>query len=137
MRAVLATLVLLLGGCATTQDWNFVQSVGGITIGTPQWADGEWMLPVHADASGLINNGVQPTTLNSALACKDVKARRRGSTILLALRTNLVGVGGGHGSACPPVHLGRIKDGEYTVKYGASVDNAVPLGSIRIQTPPT
>jgi predicted RNase H-like HicB family nuclease len=73
---VAVALLVAVAGCETiissaarsSRDWQFVQSVGGLALGTPQRDDRGHVLPIRCDVSGTRTITVHPTAINSALA---------------------------------------------------------------------
>ncbi len=66
-RYVAWAVIALSLGCipGKSQDWGFVQSVGGIALGVPYRTGTGIMLPVTVDVSGLKAITTQPTTPSS------------------------------------------------------------------------
>ena len=128
---------MLLANCASAapHDWAFVQSVGGMSIGTPQPVPASggdatrWQLPVNVDVSGLRASTRAPSALNSGLVCQATLAHAPGQRIVLQLLTRPASAQSPGSSACPPADLGAIAPGAYNVVYG---HEAKPLGQIRI-----
>jgi hypothetical protein len=132
-RISLASLVLMLGCTfATAQErpWSFITAVGGLEIGTPVQSNGRWSLPIRADVSGLQPITNRPTTTNSALVCKAVKARVEGNEIFLILETSMAGEG--PSSRCPDADLGKLAIGSYTLWYGTPQAKNALLGTVRV-----
>jgi hypothetical protein len=127
---IMAALLIACGALVEERDWSFVKAVGGMSIGTPREENGEWLLPVEADVSGLRTVTVKPTTLNSALACKEVRSSVNNNVIHLSLITALAAKG--HSSTCPAAKLGTIAPGRYVVFYGGRKDKVVRLGEVNI-----
>src|SRR5881394_3841678 len=91
-------LLVAVAGCDTislsavrsSRDWQFIQSVGGIALGTPQRDDhGDVILPIRCDVSGTRTITVHPTALNSALVCEHPSVRVRSPTVFLTIRTTM------------------------------------------------
>jgi hypothetical protein len=115
---------------ARDENWAFVQSVGGISIGEPVREGSGWILPVRADLSGFSKITVQPTAHNSGMACRETRATVTRNTILLVVVSTVAG--DGREARCPPAHLGALTPGTYSVAYGAAPESAVALGSVVI-----
>jgi len=129
---VIATALMLMSvdALADRASWKFLQSVGGLTIGEPQRESGGWVLPVHADVSGLNKASVQPTTLNSGIACLETRASVEGSIVALSIVTGLAG--SGRVARCPAANLGHLAPGRYSVVYRGVGEAQVSVGSIVI-----
>ena len=131
----LVSLALATAVHAGERPWSFVQSVGGMSIGTPAPVAAtssfsrtqHWQLPVHADVSGRTNVTHPSKALHSALVCLKTKAEVRDQTIVLQVDTGVFR--SGKSALCPPAELGPIAPGDYTVVYG---DEAQPLGRVSI-----
>jgi hypothetical protein len=118
---------------STSRDWQFVQSVGGLTIGPPDRDSRKHViLPVRCDVSGLQTITVRPTALNSGFGCDIPAVRIRSTNVLITLRTKLVGNGT---ALCPSADLGRIADGDYAVFYRNPDGKQNPLGTIHVTSP--
>lgn len=122
--------VTALPACAHSSRWAFIQSVGGMAIGTPKKANGEWSLPVMADVSGLTTVTVKPSTLNSALICEKTVATVEGHNLYLTVFTGTAG--SSYTPRCPPAKLGAIPTGNYRVFYRGQNESPIPLGALRI-----
>lgn len=138
------TMLVLLGGLLlgawyfsrglaksyAPRDWAFVQSVGGITLGTPMRGDKGWHLPVQADASGATTITTEPSA-KTTLVCKATRARVEGRTIQLAIITGEPGKG--HATPrCPSANLGNIAAGKYQAVYQDDKNPPVPLEEVEI-----
>src|SRR4029077_17489159 len=115
---------------AATQNWAFVESVGGLTVSDPVRVEGQWLLPVQADVAGLESFSSKDTTLNSALACSKVAATVRGTNIFLAIVTGVAGPGAS--ARCPPAKLGSLPPGDYNVFYRGPDNVAVRIRTVSI-----
>lgn len=116
--------------CAEIATWTFMLSVGGVAIGEPVREGETWTLPVRADVSGLSKITVQPTALNSSLACRETRVTVERATIVIAFVTSPAG--GGHEARCPAAALGRMAPGRYSVVYGGAGNTPADLGTIVI-----
>ena len=132
LRAIFAAMLVAAGlstysaALAQARDWAFVQSVGGLAIDAPVQKNGSWLLPIRCNVSGLETVTVRPSTLNSGLGCS-VSARVEGQSILLTVATRL-----DSSAACPPVNLGPLAKGRYTVFYSGAPNERVRLQEIEI-----
>jgi len=105
----------------SSQDWRFVQSVGGMALGTPARDDrGHVLLPIHCDVA----------TTNSGMVCLPPWVRVRGRMIYLTLRTSLPAAP--YDSRCPPADLGALAPGGYSVVYRSPGGDEHALGSIQL-----
>ena len=136
MRIIELAVILLLSvaACSDTiggiASWKFVQSVGGLSIGDPVRDALGWTLPVRANVSGLTKVTVQPTSLNSGIACLETRAMVEGSTIFISIVTGAAGVG--RVARCPPAVLGQLAPGRYSVVYRGKDSSQGSVGSIVI-----
>jgi hypothetical protein len=115
---------------AESQDWAFVQSVGGIALDRPFEKEGEWFLPVQCNVSGLKAVTTQPTAMNSGIVCTKIKAKIEERSIFLTVVTGIPREG--TGASCPPAKLGAIEKGNYSVFYLSPSNHPVLLGNIAI-----
>lgn len=131
-RRVLLAAVLLLGACVGEhRDWAFVQSVGGMALGAPyRTAKGVVMLPVRVDVSGTKAITTKPTALNSGLGIREIRVRRDGNTVRLALVTTPARESA---TSAGEVALGNLEVGLYTVQYAEPNGHTVDLGAIRVE----
>lgn len=134
MRYITLTIVLLVySACAVlaeTRDWSFVQTIGGLKVGTPYKSKGVWLLPIQSDVSGLQTVTIKPTALNSVLSCKRTNAKIKNNSIYLTIVTGLASRE--HNSLCPPAILGNIPVGKYLVFYGSPAESPVSLGIVTV-----
>lgn len=131
---VAAILLVTIAGCDAvgSRDWQFVQSVGGLALGTPGRDDrGHVLLPLRCDVSGTQAITVQPTTMNSGLVCEAPAARVRSNTVFLTIRTFIAGSDKAE-ARCPAADLGAQPAGAYSVIYLSPDGSQHPLGSIQI-----
>jgi hypothetical protein len=132
-KLTLAFIALALSACSSFAEpkaWLFVQSVGGIEIGTPLQKETGWILPVRSDVSGLQTIAVKPTALNSGLSCQRTEATIEDNAIFLTIFTGVAG--GGRSSVCPSASLGHPRAGKYSVFYRSSNEKPVAIGEISI-----
>lgn len=120
--------ILPLAICSEPRDWAFIQSVGGIALGSASVSEGEWSLAVRANVSGVEKITVKPTILNSALICESITASVQGGTIYLTINSGLAR--DGYSASCPAAHLGQAKEGSYQVFYKSSNGETQRLGEI-------
>lgn len=114
------------------RDWQFVQQTGGMRLGEPIEKGGKKMLPVEYDVSGLTTVTRKPTTMNSGLAVRKIKAKTQGNQLVLRIFTQLVeksSVTGAHHF----VDLTGIPAGSYDVYYETAGDKEKLLGRIEIK----
>ena len=119
-----------LSAAAESVSWDFVQSVGGLTIGQPVKSSAGWQLPIRADVSGLRTVTVQPKVMNSGIACVETRAAVEGSSIFLTVITGIAS--SDRSAACPPAMLGSIAPGPYLVKYRGGNGPVMPIGKVNI-----
>jgi hypothetical protein len=113
-----------------SRDWQFVQSVGGLAIGTPQRdSRGYVMLPIRCDVSGSQTITVHPTTMYSGLSCDSPAVRVSSTNICITVRAGLFSKGD---ARCPPADLGKLASGDYSVFYLSPDGAQQPLGNIHI-----
>lgn len=133
IRLLIAITLLALSGCSVnieSQSWHFVQSVGGITVGTPVRVDRDWVLPINADVSGLKEFTVKPTTMNSGMACRSLKVSIEGSAIFLTIKSGPAAEA--RNAQCPPAFLGQVKDDKYDVFYRGPNEEPARVGEVSI-----
>jgi hypothetical protein len=126
-------IAVLLSGCAIfpkDQPWSFVTAVGGMAIDAPVRTPKGISLPVRANVSGLETITVEPTTLNSIIACSRTRAKVEGKEIYLTIATSLARAG--DSARCPSARLGALPAGEYQVFYGTARTDATSLGAIHV-----
>lgn len=85
-KSVMLAVGLLLAGCSpvTTMrnvvappvSWEFIQSVGGLSVGQPKIADNILWLPLTVDLSGARQISVAPTVTNSGKKCIRAELRQ-------------------------------------------------------------
>jgi hypothetical protein len=141
--AVASLVFAVLGSCSylassaagSTHDWEFVQSVGGISVGTPQRdAAGNVTLPINCDVSGTRAITVNPTAVNSGLVCEEPSVRVQGQSVYLTICTSIPSER--YTSAqCPHADLGRLVPGRYAVFYGVPPDVEHSLGTVEVPAP--
>jgi hypothetical protein len=110
---------------AKSQDWSFIQSVGGMKV---ELIDNR--LLVSCDVSGRRSITTKPSTVNSGIGVRKLKCSRAGSTIRLTVVTSVIGKG--MKTECGPVDLGRHPSGSYSVVYLDPDGTTHSLGTIRL-----
>jgi hypothetical protein len=114
------------------RDWQFVQNIGGIRIGTVHEVAGKKVLPVEYDVSGLTTITRKPITLNSGLTVRKVTATRRSGCLVIQVITQVVDAK----SEARSTHLVDISDipfGTYQVFYEKADDPEKRLGQITLK----
>lgn len=79
VRVLIIPAILMIAACSpiTTirnvveppANWDFIQSVGGLSVGQPRLVDGIFWLPLNLDLSGNRQITVAPTLNNSGKKC--------------------------------------------------------------------
>ena len=79
IRILLSSAILMVSACSpvTTMrnvveppaNWEFIQSVGGLSVGQPRIVDGIFWLPLNLDLSGQRQITVAPTLTDSGKKC--------------------------------------------------------------------
>lgn len=119
----------LCGLIARRVSWDFLQSVGGIKIGTPyRDARGGVHLPIDCDISGTQAITTQPKALNSGWVVKKVRAKVKDKNIHIIIVSCLA-----HGRLtgfAPDASLGRLTAGSYHVVYDDPDGTTHPMGTI-------
>lgn len=110
------------------ESWKFMEAVGGIAIGQPSRNAPSVYLPVRCDVSGLTEITKKPTTINSALSVKSIKAKIEEQKIYISVKTGLVAKN--ETCMCSGVDLGDIPAGNYEVLYYGSAREEHSLGSV-------
>jgi hypothetical protein len=138
---IAASALLLTGGCSSyiipaltrsSRDWQSIQSVGGIALGSPvRNHDGHVLLPIHCDVSGTQAITTQPKVINSGSVCIRPKVRVKASTIFITIRTSLAGPPN-LDSRCPVADLGDIPPGVYRVVYLNPDGSQHAMGSTQV-----
>ena len=133
------TLVFIASGFATAgisdwfygQSWNFMESVGGISIGTPSRnLQGSVYLPVICDVSGLTTITRKPTVLNSALVVTGIDKKIEDKRIYISVSTGLASKNSS--CTCSGVDMGSIPAGDYQVFYYGSDREKHSLGKVTV-----
>lgn len=109
-----------------TQDWSFIQSVGGMKVSLK-----ENSLVVDCDVSGSKEITVKPTMINSGIAVRQIKHKRVGNKIQLSLITSVIEKG--MTNSWKTLNLSSYPAGEYTVEYRDPDGTTHPLGKITLK----
>ncbi len=115
-----------------SQDWDFVQKTGGIRISNPIEKDGNTILPVEYDVSGLTTITQKPTLINSGMTVRKIGFKRNGAQIIIRVVTQVAE----KGTHAGPIHyadLDGLPPGKYQVYYGTAGDAGRFLGEIEIK----
>ena len=114
------------------RSWEFIESVGGIAIGTPSRnLRGSVYLPVNCDVSGLTTITKKPTMINSALVVKGIDKKIADKYILISVDSGLASVIS-KTCTCSGVDLGDIPNGDYQVFYYGSDREKHFLGKVAV-----
>jgi hypothetical protein len=115
---------------STARDWQFVQSVGGLAIGTPHRDDRKQViLPIRCNITGTQTVTIHPTTGYSGLAFDSPKVHVHSTNVFITVCTVLPGK---RDASCPPADLGKLEGGDYSVFYSSPDGKREPLGSIKV-----
>jgi hypothetical protein len=115
---------------STARDWQFVQSVGGLAIGTPHRDDRKHViLPIRCDITGAQTITIHPITGYSGLAFDLPAVRVHSTNVFITVCTILPGK---RDASCPPADLGKLAGGDYSVFYSSPGGKREPLGSIKV-----
>jgi hypothetical protein len=129
---VLVLLISFVTLTRETENWDFIQKVGGIKTETPLETENGFYLPVKCNVSGLDSVTIQPTTLNSALSCLRIKSTVNGYTIHLKVIAGLA-VTKKFDCNCKAVRIGDLGPGNYIVYYGDKSSLEHPIGKFTIE----
>lgn len=114
---------------AQHQDWKFIESVGGLTIGgqdkNPNW------LNIRGDVTGLTEYSTKPTLLNSGLAVKKVYKKVVDSRIQIYVVTTVISKKYSE-TKIYGVNIAGIKKGKYLIQYLNSDGSTVDLKEVEI-----
>jgi hypothetical protein len=134
--AVLAVLGLFMPRSAAAfvseQDWQYVQSVGGMRLGQPQQKEGNWTVPVEIDVTGSRPITTQPTAQHPGLVCAGIQAEPHDAEIYLTLFTSYPWLGADKGGGCQPIVLGHLTTGHYTLYYKGLDEQPIKLADLNI-----
>ncbi|PQJ28161.1 hypothetical protein [Rubritalea profundi] len=109
-----------------SQDWKFIQSVGGMKVSLE-----EKTLNVECYVSGLKKVTIKPTMINSAMGVRRIKHKRDGKTIYLTLVTSVIEKA--MTQSCKQLDLSAYPAGEYSVQYRDPDGTKHPLGKITLK----
>jgi hypothetical protein len=131
-RIALVALMMSLpvSALAGSEGWSFIQSVGGLAVEAPRHDARGWVLPVHANLSGVEAISTKPTALKSAVICERADAIVEGRSIYLTIVSGLARPD--TTARCPPAALGDISPGKYGVFYRGPGETAVRLGEVSV-----
>ena len=129
---VLVLLISFVTLTRETENWDFIQKVGGIKTETPLETENGFYLPVKCNVSGLDSVTIKPTTLNSALSCLRIKSTVNGYTIHLKVIAGLA-VTKKSDCNCKAVRIGDLEPGNYIVYYGDKSSLEHPIGKFTIE----
>ena len=129
---VLILLVSFVTLTRETENWDFIQKVGGIKTDTPFETENGFYLPVKCNVSGLDSVTIKPTTLNSALSCLKIKSTVNGNTIHLKVIAGLA-LTKKSDCNCKAVRVGDLEPGNYIVYYGDKSSIEHPIGKFTIE----
>jgi hypothetical protein len=120
-------------GTPQTASWEFMQSVGGISIGQAQKRDDStWVLPVACDVSGLQTITHKPTVMHSGVVVTRVLQRISGRDIGISVVVNTP-LGAARSSECPPITLSAVSPGRYQVLYLEPDKTPHALGTVTLE----
>jgi hypothetical protein len=129
---VLILIVSFVTLTRETENWDFIQKVGGIKIETPLETEDGFYLPVVCNVSGLDSVTIKPTTLNSALSCLKIKSTINGNAVHLKVVAGLA-VFEKPNCNCKAVRIGDLEPGKYIVYYGDKSSFEHPIGKFTIE----
>jgi hypothetical protein len=134
LLAFLAIIICILFNAITRKsvDWDFIQKVGGITIGTPLETYDGYYLPVICNVSGTDSVNVKPTTINSALSCLHIKTKIKGDKIYLNVIAG-VSITKHYNCKCKAVNIGYLEPGNYTVYYKDKTSFEHQIGAFTVK----
>ncbi len=113
-------------------DWEFIQKSGGIRVAQPVVRDGERLLPVTYDISGLSEVTRKPTSINSGLVVSKVEAVHVRDVIVIRVIRQVAD----KAKQAGPDHFAKItqiESGTYAVFYGNAGNEETYLGEVRIE----
>jgi hypothetical protein len=113
------------------RGFAFLQNRGGIAIAPVERKNGDWLLPVQCNVSGIKTITVAPSVIHASLAWSKSVARIEENTIYLQVYTAMQG-SRAPSAECGPAQLRRARPGSYQVYY---LDPA-PEGEDQAASPP-
>jgi len=129
----MASLLLAPSAPSEMRDWVFVRSVGGLRYGTAtRQTDGQVLLPLEADVSGLKAFTEPPTAVNSGVVCKGWRATVRERTVRITLDAGIAGIGGKNARCPSEVKLGKLEPGHYALVYADPDQTPHDLGAVDV-----
>ena len=132
-RWFLATFVLASCAAAAEQrDWAFIQSVGGMALGTPYRTAEGVLLPVRVNVSGSERITTEPRALHSGIVIERIDARPDGSGLAVQVTTAPAAGKPGRRAASGDVFLGNLAPGRYAVVYAEPNGGRVQVGEITV-----
>ena len=113
-------------------DWAFIESVGGIKVGTPLKTEQGYYLPIQCNVSGLDSITSQPTALNSALWCLSTQTFVEDSSIYLHINYG-ISFSDYTECNCSATNIGKLKSGNYKVYYQDETTQNTLIGAFTIE----
>ncbi len=98
------------------RSFAFLQNRGGIAIAPVERKNGDWLLPVACNVSGIKTITVTPSVIHASLAWSKSVARIEEKTIYLQVFTAMQG-SRAPSAECGPAPLRRARPGSYQVYY--------------------
>jgi hypothetical protein len=115
-------------------SWEFVQSSGGLQIGSVESLGAEkWRIAIDCDVSGLKRVTRDPITFNSGVVVMRVAHKIEGRRIFISLILNSPSTDSAS-SMCPPLILTDTASGKYELFYRAD-GIETPVGELILETP--
>jgi len=111
ISSLLTTLLVACAGVVTQPDWDFIQSVGGISVEKLETIDGIYYLPIKMSVASY------KAGTKSAMVCTGAKARVAGKQILVRITTDSKKNAPNASTQCPKAKVGGIPDGNYRVVH--------------------
>ena len=136
LLACLSVTFLALTSVSAAQEnnsvasWAFVESLGGLKVGTPVKEAEGWTLPVECDLTGLRKVSVDPTSMNSSLMIREQRWSIQSGQLRLQLLLKPSSYATPE-SRCQPITLTQpvaARQLEVVYEDGGKL---VPLGTIR------
>ena len=111
LGSAMLSCVSSFNSSAQWADWELLQSVGGVDLGTPYLFRGDYYLPVIVDFSGTRTVSVPPTLINSGLLCIRYETFERSDVFetdvffTIMVQSAAPAVGSPLSSTCPDLKL--------------------------------